>query len=43
MPKFSANLTMMFTEIYFLNRCEKAAQNGFTTVEHLFPYSWLEA
>jgi hydroxypyruvate isomerase len=40
MPKFNANLTMLFTEVDFLDRFEKAAQNGFTGVEYLFPYEW---
>jgi len=40
MPKFNANLTMLFTEVDFLDRFEKAAQNGFTAVEYLFPYEW---
>lgn len=40
MPKFSANLTMLFTEVDFLQRFEKAAQNGFTAVEYMFPYDW---
>jgi 2-dehydrotetronate isomerase len=38
MPKFAANLTMMFTERPFLDRFEAAAQAGFTAVEFLFPY-----
>jgi hydroxypyruvate isomerase len=40
MPKFNANLTMLFTEVDFLDRFEKAAQNGFKGVEYLFPYDW---
>ena len=40
MPKFNANLTMLFTEVDFLERFEKAAKNGFTGVEYLFPYDW---
>lgn len=39
-PKFSANLTMMFTEVEFLNRFELAAQAGFKGVEYLFPYDY---
>jgi hydroxypyruvate isomerase len=38
MPRFAANLTMMFTEVPFLDRFEAAAKAGFTTVEFLFPY-----
>jgi hydroxypyruvate isomerase len=39
MPKFSANLSMLFTEHPFLDRFEAAAQAGFTAVEFLFPYA----
>ena len=38
MPKFAANLTMMFNEVDFIDRFEAAAQAGFTAVEYLFPY-----
>ena len=38
MPRFAANLTMMFTEWPFLDRFDAAAQAGFTAVEYLFPY-----
>jgi 2-dehydrotetronate isomerase len=38
MPRFAANLTMMFTEVAFLDRFEAAASAGFTAVEYLFPY-----
>ncbi|HZE91657.1 MAG TPA: hydroxypyruvate isomerase, partial [Rhizobacter sp.] len=38
MPKFAANLTMLFNEVPFLDRFEKAAQAGFDSVEFLFPY-----
>jgi len=40
MPKFSANLSMLFKEVDFLDRFEKAAQFGFQGVEFLFPYDW---
>ncbi len=40
MPKFAANLTMMFNESEFLDRFESAAEAGFTAVEFLFPYSY---
>jgi hydroxypyruvate isomerase len=40
MTKFSANLTMMFTEVDFLERFEKASANGFDAVEYMFPYDW---
>lgn len=38
MPKFAANLSMMFTEHDFLDRFEAAATAGFQAVEFLFPY-----
>jgi hydroxypyruvate isomerase len=38
MPRFAANLTMMFTEVPFLDRFELAAKAGFEAVEFLFPY-----
>ncbi|HEY0332070.1 MAG TPA: 2-oxo-tetronate isomerase [Rhodopseudomonas sp.] len=38
MPRFAANLTMMFTELPFLDRFAAAADAGFTAVEFLFPY-----
>jgi hydroxypyruvate isomerase len=38
MPKFAANLTMLFNEVPFLDRFELAAQSGFKAVEFLFPY-----
>ncbi len=40
MPKFAANLTMLFTEHPFLHRFEHAANAGFEAVEFLFPYGW---
>lgn len=40
MPKFSANLTMLFNEVDFLDRFERAAKVGFKGVEYLFPYGW---
>ncbi|HWK45831.1 MAG TPA: 2-oxo-tetronate isomerase [Stellaceae bacterium] len=40
MPKFAANLSMMFTELDFLDRFEAAAANGFEAVEFLFPYEY---
>jgi hydroxypyruvate isomerase len=40
MPKFCANLTMLFNEVDFLERFEKAATAGFKGVEYLFPYAW---
>lgn len=38
MPRFAANLSMLFTEHPFLERFQAAAQAGFTAVEFLFPY-----
>ena len=38
MPKFSANLSMLFTEVPFLDRFALAAKAGFNAVEFLFPY-----
>lgn len=38
MPKFCANLTMLFTELDFLDRFAAAARAGFSGVEYLFPY-----
>ena len=38
MPKFAANLSMMFQEIGFLERFDAAARAGFKGVEFLFPY-----
>ncbi|MFC2021297.1 2-oxo-tetronate isomerase [Chloroflexota bacterium] len=40
MPKFSANLTMLFTETDFLNRFERAAKAGFKAVEFMLPYEY---
>ena len=40
MPRFAANLSMMFTEVPFLERFEKAAKAGFKAVEYLLPYAF---
>ena len=40
MPKFAANLSMLFTEVPFLERFERAAKAGFKAVEFLFPYAF---
>ena len=40
MPRFAANLTMLFNEAPFLERFERAAQAGFRAVEFLFPYDY---
>ncbi len=38
MPKFAANLTMLFTDKPFLDRFAAASAAGFNAVEFLFPY-----
>jgi hydroxypyruvate isomerase len=38
MPRFAANLTMMYNEHAFLDRFAAAARDGFDAVEYLFPY-----
>jgi hydroxypyruvate isomerase len=40
MPRFAANLTMMYNEHAFLDRFAAAAQDGFKAVEYLFPYDF---
>lgn len=40
MPKFAANLSMLFTEHEFLDRFSAAAAAGFNAVEYLFPYAY---
>ena len=40
MPKFNANLTMLFNEVPFLDRFQAAAGAGFKGVEFLFPYAF---
>jgi hydroxypyruvate isomerase len=40
MPRFAANLSMLFTELPFLDRFEAAALAGFQGVEFLFPYDY---
>ena|ERR1035438_7892948 len=40
MPRFAANLSMMFNEAPFLERFAAAADAGFTGVEYLFPYDF---
>jgi hydroxypyruvate isomerase len=39
MPRFAANLSMMFTERPFMARFDAAAAAGFEAVEFLFPYA----
>lgn len=40
MPRFAANLTMLYNEYEFLDRFAAAAQDGFKAVEYLFPYAF---
>lgn len=40
MPRFSANLSMLFREHPFLERFAAAADAGFRYVEYLFPYEY---
>src|SRR5260221_710087 len=40
MPRFSANISMLFKELEFPERFEAAAQAGFKAVEIQFPYAW---
>ena len=40
MPRFAANLSMLYPEHAFLDRFEAAARDGFEAVEFLFPYEY---
>ena len=40
MPKFAANLTMLFNEVPFMDRFAAARAAGFVAVEYLFPYAY---
>ena len=40
MPRFAANLSMLYNEHAFLDRFAAAAADGFTAVEFLFPYAF---
>jgi 2-dehydrotetronate isomerase len=40
MPRFAANLSMMYPDLPFLDRFEAAAKDGFKEVEYLFPYAF---
>ena len=40
MPRFAANLSMLYNEHSFLDRFAAAAQDGFKAVEYLFPYAF---
>lgn len=40
MPRLAANLSMMYTEVPFLDRFARTAADGFVGVEYLFPYDF---
>ena len=40
MPRFAANLSMLYNELPFTDRFAAAAADGFKFVEYLFPYAW---
>jgi 2-dehydrotetronate isomerase len=40
MPRFAANLTMLYNDVEFLDRFAAAARDGFKGVEYLFPYPY---
>ena len=40
MPRFAANLSMLYNDVDFLDRFAAAARDGFEAVEYLFPYAW---
>ncbi|HSV36837.1 MAG TPA: hydroxypyruvate isomerase [Ramlibacter sp.] len=40
MPQFAANLTLLFTELPFMDRFAAARKAGFEAVEYLFPYAY---
>jgi len=40
MPRFSANISMLFREVEFTGRFQAAARAGFKAVEIQFPYLW---
>ena len=40
MPRFAANLSMLYPEHDFLDRFAAAARDGFKAVEYLFPYAF---
>ena len=40
MPRFAANLSLLYPELPFLDRFEAAARDGFEAVEYLFPYAF---
>lgn len=40
MLRFAANLSMMYSEVPFLDRFAAAADDGFEAIEYLFPYAY---
>ncbi len=40
MPRFAANLSMLYNDVDFLDRFAAAARDGFHAVEYLFPYDF---
>ena len=40
MPRFAANLSLLYPDLAFLDRFEAAARDGFEAVEFLFPYEY---
>ena len=40
MPRFAANLSLLFTELPFLERFKAAAEAGFSAVEFMSPYEF---
>ena len=40
MPRFAANITLLWPELPFMDRFAAAADAGFSAVEILFPYDW---
>ena len=43
MPRFAANLSLLYGELPFMARFAAAAADGFSAVEYLFPYAWPHA
>ena len=43
MPRFAANLSMLYPEVDFLDRFAAARSDGFEAVEYLFPYAYESA
>ena len=40
MPRFAANLSMLYQDLEFFDRFEAAARDGFSAVEYPFPYAF---